>query len=207
MSRSRRKKKHRPTKWDAEENQRVRFSEAGQYHQSVDTPGPPPFGPTGPPGQLPAGLPASTVRRSEQHGASREYAKFTPREVPVLGAGESDTAVLFTVPEDFVRDLIRQGKLTLGPKITKNLHALRIVPPPPPVSDHAISLHNRGVGDPTARSTRDNVRGCWSIESPFGKEPMHFRNFRAIPPKLQKIFRQVVLDCLSKPNVGSPAAA
>ncbi len=204
MSRSRRKKKHRVTKWDAEQSRRVTFSEAGQYYKGVEIDPSSGSSPFAPPGQLPAG--PSAVCRGQQPDTSRQYAKLPTREVPVMGPSESGNSVLFTVPEDYARDLLLQGKCTLVP-ITKHLRALRIIPPPAPQSDKAVSLHQKSIGDPHARDTRDNPRGCWVIEAPFGKEPATFRTFRAIPPNLQKIFRQVVLDCLSKPNVVSKAAA
>ncbi len=185
MSRSRRNKKKRG----------VTFSRVDSYNEieqpeSIDSPQ---FVPQGR-----ALASSSAACRGMQPDTSGQYPKLPTREIPILGPSESDSEILSYVEESFARDLIQQGKLTLGPKITKHIQALRIVPPPPPKSDKAVSLRAKGVGDPTRSDSIDNPEGCFTFVS-LGKEPARPSTYRALPKFITRaMFMRPVVECLEQ---------
>ena len=125
-----------------------------------------------------------------QPDSSRQYAKLPPREVPVLGPSETDKAVLFHVEESHARDLISQGKLTLGPQITKHIRALRIVPPSPPKSEKACPLRTKSAGDTHCNDTLTNPQGVWAyFPFPVARSERRF---------IRSVFTQVLDSCLEK---------
>jgi hypothetical protein len=120
------------------------------------------------------------------------------RLVPVFAPqGEFGDAPLFSIPEHFARQLLRERRVALV-KLTRKLSGLRILPEPPPTSEKAIPLRRRSVGSPHCRDSKDNVVNCWTIESP-GKEPSTSRTFRALPTWLnERWFQAVIINCAKR---------
>ncbi len=197
MSRSRRKKKHRPTKWDAEENQRVTVSGRHSYNQGVDTQGPPPFGPMGPPGQLPAGPPAFASRGEIKDG--HDSLVHSPgselelqSQVRVFSL-DNPPRGLHLISEWLARDAIARGEATLL-RTSARVRGIQYVAktqPDPVTPEKPCVLRTNSIGDVHSHDTELNPAGVYT-----------FYPFPPGGPRLDRfildVFRTVLNSCKEK---------